>query len=81
MKNEQLLPRILEMPYEDLLKKIQSIRDARVDARAASEGKKTKRAKPKKAAVDKIVDKMTEDERAKLITLLEGEDENKITGE
>ena len=60
------------MPYEDLLKKVDNIRKARVDARAASQNKATKKAKPKKAAVDKLVDKMTEDERAKLIALLEG---------
>jgi len=61
------------MPYEDLLKKVQRIREARVDAKAASENKATRKARPKKAAVDKLVDKMTEDERAKLIALLEGE--------
>ena len=62
------------MPYEDILKKVQNIREARVDARAASEGKKTRKARPKKAAVDKLVDGMTAEERAKLIALLgEGE--------
>ena len=60
------------MPYEDLLKKVQRIREARVDAKAASENKATRKTKPKKAAVDKLVDKMTEDERTKLIALLEG---------
>ncbi len=71
MKNEQLLERISEMPYEDLLKKVRDIREARVDARAAAKNKPTKKTKPKKAAVDKIVDKMTADEKAKLIALLE----------
>ena len=63
------------MPYEDLLKKVRNIREARVDAKAASENKTTRKAKPKKAAVDKIIDKMSEEERAKLIALLEGENE------
>ncbi len=72
MRNEDLVERISEMPYEDLLKKVGDIREARVDARAASANKATKKTKPKKAAVDKLVDKMTADEKAKLIALLEG---------
>lgn len=60
------------MPYEDLLKKVRNIREARVDARAAAANKPTRKNKPKKAAVDKIVDKMTAEEKAKLIALLEG---------
>lgn len=59
------------MSYKDLLQKVRNIREARVDAKAASENKATRKARPKKAAVDKIVDKMTEDEKAKLIALLE----------
>ena len=47
------------MPYEDLLKKVRNIREARVDAKAASENKATRKARPKKAAVDKLVDKMS----------------------
>lgn len=74
MKNEQLLPRISEMSYEDLLKKVQNIREARVDAKAASQGKATRKAKPKKAAIDKIFDKMTEEEKIKFIALLEKEE-------
>ena len=73
MKNEDLIERISEMPYEDLIKKIKGIREARVDVRAASTEKKIKLTKPKKASVDKLVDKMNEDEKAKLIALLEGE--------
>lgn len=74
MKNENLLPRILEMPYEDLLKKVRNIREARVDARAASQNKVTRKSRPKKAAVNKIVDKMSEEEKAKLLALLEGQE-------
>lgn len=72
MKNEQLLLKISEMPYEDLIKKVKNIREARVDARAASQDKVARKAKPKKATVDKLVDKMTEEEKAKLIALLGG---------
>ena len=60
------------MPYEDLLKKVKGIRDARVDALAASKNKPTRQARPKKPEVDKLVDKMTPEERVKLIALLEG---------
>ncbi len=73
MKNEDLIERISQMPYEDLLKKVQRIREARVDAKAASEGRKTRKARPKKSTMDKLVDKMSEEERAKLIAMLEGE--------
>lgn len=76
MKNEQLLSRITEMPYEDLIKKIKGIRDARVDARAAAENKTVRKNKPKKAAVDKLIDKMSDEERTKLILLLGGKDES-----
>ncbi len=62
------------MSYEDLLKKVLSIREARVDAKAASEGKKTRLSRPKKSTMDKLVDKMSEEERAKLIALLEKEE-------
>lgn len=72
MKNEQLLLRITDMPYEDLLKKVQTIRDARIDARAAGKDKATKKTKPKKNKMDKLVDNMTDEEKAKLIALLEG---------
>ena len=71
MKNEQLLPRVLEMPYEDLLNKVRNIREARVDAVKASQNKAVKKARPKKPIVDKLVDKMSADEKAKLIALLE----------
>ena len=74
MKNEDLIERISEMPYEDLLKKIRGIREARVDALAASASKPTRKARPKKAAVDKLVDKMSEEEKAKLIALLSEEE-------
>lgn len=73
MKNEDLLTRISEMPYEDLIKKVERIRDARVDARAASENKKTRQNRPKKPAVNKLIDTMTDDEKAKLIALLENQ--------
>ena len=72
MENETLLPRISQMPYEDLLKKVRNIREARVDAKAASQNKAVRKARPKKAAVDKLVDKMSEEEKAKLIALLGG---------
>ena len=74
MKNEDLVERISKMPYEDLLKKIENIREARVDAKAASEGKLTRKARPKKAVVDKLLDKMTAEEKAKLLALLEKEE-------
>jgi len=59
------------MPYEDLLKKVKGIREARVDARNAAKNKPAKKAKAKKPAVSKLVDKMSDDEKAKLIALLE----------
>ena len=59
------------MSYEDLMKRVKNIRDARVDARAAADNKTVRKARPKKKEVDKIVDKMSEEERAKLIALLE----------
>lgn len=62
------------MPYEDLLKKVLAIREARVDAKAASEGRKARKARPKKSTMDKLVDKMSEEERAKLIAMLEKEE-------
>ena len=61
------------MPYEDLLKKVKRIRDARTDARAAAENKPVRQARPKKPAVNKLVDKMTDEEKMKLIALLENE--------
>ena len=71
MKNENLLPRLTKMPYEDLVKKVERIRDARVDARAASENKKTRQNRPKKPAVNKLIDTMTDKEKAALIAILE----------
>jgi len=74
MKNEDLIERISQMSYDDLLKKVQSIREAKVDAKAASEGRKTRKARPKKAVIDKLVDKMSDEEKAKLIAMLEREE-------
>ena len=70
MKNEQLLTLISKMPYEDLIKKVQNIRDVRVDARAAAENKPARKAKPKKDKLEKIFDKMSPEERTKLLEAL-----------
>ncbi len=59
------------MPYEDLIKKIERVREARVDAKAASENRRTRKARPKKTEVDKLLNKMSDEEKAKLIALLE----------
>jgi len=70
MKNEQLLTLISKMPYEDLIKKVQSIREVRVDARAAAEDKPARKAKPKKDKMEKLFDKMSPGEKAKLLEAL-----------
>ena len=74
MDNKNLVQRITDMSYEQLLKRIEKIRDARVDAVAASEEKPVRKARPKKTDKDKVkklADQMSPEERERLIALLE----------
>ncbi len=61
------------MSYEQLLEKIQRIREARVDARAAAKNKPVRKSREKKHDLEKIFDKMSEEDKIKLIASL-GED-------
>ena len=65
------------MGYEDLVKKVRKIRSARVDAIAASQNKPTRQARPKKDPKEKLIDSMTDDQKAELIKMLEAQNESK----
>lgn len=74
MKVETLVERIVDMKYEDLLKRIQNIREVRIDATSAAAMKPARKTRNKKSDVDKLLDKMSPEERKKLLEMLGNED-------
>lgn len=75
MDNNQLVKRLSDMSYNDLMMKIRGIRKARVDVNTIRQQEKEKKeAKPKRAqkkAVDKLLDGMSAEERLALLKILE----------
>ena len=70
MRNNDILPRISEMSYEDLLKKVERIRAARVDARSAAASKPVRKSREKKSSLEKLFSKMSPDEKKKFMEAL-----------
>lgn len=64
------------MSYEDLMKKINRVRNARVDARAAAANKPTRQSRPKADKTKKLVKDLSPEEKAQIIALLESKDES-----
>ena len=73
MKNEQLIQKITDMSYNDLMAKVRGIRNARVtavedhkqSAKLKQPKRQTKRARVNN--VDKLVDQMSPEEKLKLL--------------
>lgn len=81
MRLENLIAeiRITSMGYSELLEKISSIREARVNyVPRVTKKKQIKSKRRRKSDVEKLFDKMSEEERAELIKEL-GEQENAVT--